>query len=459
MIPALKTTKNRIRRLIAIPVAALIAMTAMGASFTAPVAVAAQADEQATSVDSPSMLIDDIWHWGLTQAVKRGLASKVNQSVTRNGVTITVKEILFNEAELSIGYTVHVAEGQQRPRSSGTIMIWIGGENYIENSISSKEIDSQTTAHIVSLPNMGQFPNEFELKLQEFRSFEQTSQSLPDQWELTIPIKKDTRETTVLKPLRTMSSGDTTYTVKEIAITPSGTAVKFELEMAKSMRDGLHGPLMELEDEEGMKHSSLNLKEIGRAKPTEKGYLIECVYHFSTLLTVPESIKIKFVNAKFLFEYQLKVETYKTTVDYKPTAENPIMLNTSKSKAKITNISYGKDKTEVHYQGDSPYTFDLSLEDGSGEEFLSRKMRLVDPKTYAFVAEFPALPPDAKVTIVNTERHGGSSYVPELEMTIPVNLKKYDGSNESADKKGESSSSSKKEEPHGHAGTTDNRTV
>ena len=103
--------KNKIRSLVAIPMAALIVFGTIGASSTTPVAMAAKTAGQTGSIESVFKLSSD---WGLIQALNKGLVSKTNQSVTKNGVTVTVKEVLFDEAQLTVGYVEHVAADRQQ---------------------------------------------------------------------------------------------------------------------------------------------------------------------------------------------------------------------------------------------------------------------------------------------------------------------------------------------------------
>ncbi|WP_189597160.1 DUF5643 domain-containing protein [Paenibacillus elgii] len=405
--------KNKIRSLVAVPMATLIVFGTIGAPSTTPVAMAAKTAGQTDSIESVFKLSSD---WGLIQAVNKGLVTKTNQSVTKNGVTVTVKEILFDEAQLTVGYLEHVAADRKQEPLFRPV-IWNGEEMHSANFSDAVQIDDQTTAHFLTVSNMGKFPDQFEMKLREVRVPEADSSDL---WELAIPVKKVTKETTVLKPMMTKSSGDTTYTIKEIAITPSSTAVKFELKHPKYAEEFRYHPAMKLEDETGMIYEDKGLS-FGKYKPpTEEGYSNEHVFMFSPFQTVPKSIKIGFVHDRLLFEYEAKPERYEAVVEHKPTAEKPIVLKRSKSGlVKINDIRYGKDKTEIRFQteGPDPYRVSLWLK-ADGEEWFALK-KVVDPKTYTFVAEFPALPSNAKLTITSTEIRE-PNYVPELAMTIPV---------------------------------------
>ncbi|MFB0843098.1 DUF4179 domain-containing protein [Paenibacillus oleatilyticus] len=406
---AIKNKNKKIRRSFAIPMAVLLAFGAMGAPSAAPAAMAAKAAEQPGSVESLFKLSND---WGLNQAADKGLVTKTNQSVTKNGVTITVKEVMFDEAQLTIGYVKHVAKGQED--RSFIPVISYGDKMHTPGFESSVDIDDQTTAYFLKFTNMGQFPDQFDVKLQEVRSPDQTKA----EWELSIPVKKIMKGTTVLKPMTTKSSGDTSYTVKEIAITPSRTAIKFELKYPKYMEDGRYFPSMKLEDETGTIYEGY--PSFINWKSTDDGYSRECVYLFSPFQTVPKSMKIGFVHEKLLMLHEAKPEIFEVAVEHKPTTEKPIVLKRSKSGlVKITDIRYEKDKTEVRFQTEGPDPYRVSLElIADGKEWYASP-KLVDPKTYTFVTKFPALPSDAKIKFASSEVHE-TKYVPELAMTIPV---------------------------------------
>lgn len=415
--PVVKTTKNNIRRLVAIPAAALIAFSAIGASGVTPAAMAAQTAGQTSAPVSPFKLSND---WGLNQAIKNELVSQVNQSVAKNGVTITVTEISFDDAQLSIGYVEHVAEGHQKPSYFPVIL---NGEEMHQSSLQSSpvKINDQTTAHTLFWTNIGQFPDEFELKLQ-FRKLDQASSSLvPGDWELAIPVKKATKGTKVFKPMETKTYGDLTYTLKEVAVTPVQTAVKFEISYPDHLVDSGYVSSMRVVDEDGTEYEP-RARDQRKFKDLKTGDSVEYVYTFSPFQELPESIKIRFNREKWPFMYEAKPEIYKAAVDRRPTAEDPIILNRSElARYKITDIRYGNDMTEVRFrsEGPDPHGVSLEIEDANGKEMAAINKRMVDPKTYTFVAEFPALDPQTKISFVTMERNE-LTYAPELDITLPV---------------------------------------
>jgi len=431
MILVFNAVKNKIRRLAAGSAAALIAFTSFGISSVTPAAAAAQASasvypfqclfEREQDLRGENGTVSPFHHsmdCELKQAVKNGTVSQVNQSVTKNGVKITVKEILFDDSRLSVGYVEH--HGQE-PSSTNPVILLNGKE--IGNPIRhwSEPIDKQTTLHSVTWTNVGRFPDEFEMKFQDYRSLYQTSpNSTPEPWELTIPVKKSVdKETKVLKPMITKKSGELTYTVKEIAMTPNMTAVRFEISFPKHLESGFYQTAMRLEDEKGTKYLSGGAG-IVTFNPTETGYAYEYVHSFRPFQTVPESIKIEFAREESVLTLPV---IQKEAVKHTPTAEKPIVLKRSTSGlVKITDIRYGSDKTEVRFQseGPHPYYLDLFIEDKAGQELYGVK-RLVDRKTNTYVADFPAIDPQSDITFVTTFYETTEpKYDPELEIKLPL---------------------------------------
>jgi hypothetical protein len=99
--------------------------------------------------------------------------------------------------------------------------------------------------------------------------------------------------------------------------------------------------------------------------------------------------------------------------------------NGDKDALKITRVERLNDKTLVHYQteGAQPHmqSNPLWIEDESGQKhlLLDKRTELVDPVYYKFIREFPAFPPDQKLTFV-TKELPKPAYTKELEMTVPV---------------------------------------
>ncbi|MEK8126601.1 DUF4179 domain-containing protein [Paenibacillus filicis] len=429
MLAIFKVTKNKVRRLVAISAAALIAFTSIEVLSVTPTVVAAQASASVSPLQCLMEVEQDLlgengklspFHHSmdceLKQAVKNGTVSQINQSVTKNGVKITVKEILFDDARLSVGYVEH--HGQEPSSSNPVIML--GGKE-IGGSIGhwSQPIDKQTTMHSITWANAGRFPDEFEMKFQDYRSLYLTSPNrTPEPWELTIPVKKSVyKETKVLKPMITKKSGEFTYTLKEIAMTPNMTAARYEISFPKHLSSGFYQNHMRIEDQKGTKY--LPVEGIVNFKPTETGYSIESIDSFSPVQALAESIKIEFTRE----ESELKLPLlHKAPVEYKPTAEKPLVLKRTWGVAKITDISYSKDKTEVRFVTEGPRPYDLSLfmEDGAGQKLYGLK-RLVDRKTNAYVADFPVIDPQSNITFVSTFYESTEpKYDPKLQVTLPL---------------------------------------
>ncbi len=416
--------------MVTISAAALIAFTSFGVFSVTPTAVAAEASASVSPFQCLFEREQDLlgengkmspFHHSmdceLKQAVKNETVSQINQSVTKNGVKITVKEILFDDARLSVGYVEH--HGQE-PASTNPLIMLDGKEIGSTIRHSSEPIDKQTTMHSVTWANAGRFPDEFEMRFQDYRSLHQTSPNrTPEPWELRIPVKKSVyKETKVLKPMIIKKSGEFTYTLKEIAMTPNMTAVRYEVSFPKHLNSGFYQNHMRIEDGKGTEY--LPVGGIVKFTPTGTGYSVESIDSFSPFQTLPESIKIGFTREES--EFKLPV-FHKAAVEYKPTAEKPIVLKRSTSGlVKVTDIRYGSDKTEVRLQteGPHPYNLDLYMEDGSGQKLYGQR-RLIDRKTNTYVADYPAIDPKSNLTFVTAVyENNDPKYDPKLEITLPV---------------------------------------
>lgn len=149
-------------RVAVVPVAAaMIALSITATGFLPPMNIYAQSGEQASPVHSVFKLVDSK---ALRKAANTGLVTPVNQSVTKNGVKITVTEVMLDEAQLTIGVVQHTPDGNKKFMTANLVL---NGKEVTESfGMLEKEIDDQTASQTFQWANLGQFPDQCEVKLE-----------------------------------------------------------------------------------------------------------------------------------------------------------------------------------------------------------------------------------------------------------------------------------------------------
>ncbi|MCP1308436.1 DUF4179 domain-containing protein [Paenibacillus tyrfis] len=445
----MKTVKEKQSRkfqIAAVPVAAaMIALSITATGFLPPTNVYAQSSRQASPVDSVFKLVDSK---ALRKAADSGLVSAVNQSVTKNGVKITVTEVMLDEAQLAIGVMQHTPDGNKKFMTAELVL---NGKEITESlNMLEKEIDDQTASQTFQWVNLGQFPDQsnVKLKLKLIADRKNWHESAPEEVEFDLKLVKSAVKSKTITPNATKTFGDTTVTVKQIVMSPLQTAVQVEVKRPiDTTYPEMKYPSFELTNEQGVaaEFYGYNGDHTGGLKQGDL-YVRDYVMLFTPFKTAPESIKLApaYVTEKVITKDEDLVRPMvKVPLDRKPTAEKPIVLEVGNSKRiKINDVEYLKDRTLVHYQTEGKQFSPLILEDEKSEtiylndrdnmkrqDYFGPKVypftiwdqELVDTETDTFVAQFPALDPNRKVTFtMSEEKPLKKSYLPELDITVPV---------------------------------------
>ncbi|MDR0268142.1 DUF4179 domain-containing protein [Paenibacillus sp.] len=222
--------------------AAVLGVGVIGTGFVSPVMA-----DTLKNIPLLGVLYANTSDESLQTAIKQGIVSEPDTSITHDGVTLRLANLLYDGTRLSF---VLERKGENMPESTLSPYLkegdkYVGNNNeyaktkmtpekdqlkgYIETpklSANGKEIEA--FGHYGDLPDWDdayQFeatqgikglPNEFELTIRTKVT------RVNEPFEFKIPVKIDNKAI-VLKPDATQTSGDFTYTVKELSITPVST--------------------------------------------------------------------------------------------------------------------------------------------------------------------------------------------------------------------------------------------
>ncbi|MEC0088900.1 DUF4179 domain-containing protein [Paenibacillus macquariensis] len=219
-----KTKSNFVRKtLVTVSAAAVLGVGVIGTGFVSP----AMADtlKQIPVIGSVFSGISDE---RLQTAIDQGIATSPNLSVTHDGVTLKVTDLLYDGTVLKFevereGVELPSTFGSHQDRDKGEVKGYIQTPTLLVNG---KEIKYTSGG-------FGDIPYKENTIKAEIRD----GMSLPDQFELTIQAKvtqieepfefkipvKIENNMLVLKPNATETDGKFSYTVKQLEITPAST--------------------------------------------------------------------------------------------------------------------------------------------------------------------------------------------------------------------------------------------
>ncbi|MDR9854953.1 DUF4179 domain-containing protein [Paenibacillus sp. VCA1] len=207
----------------------------IGSGFVSP--VMAQALKQIPFLESVFNLAGDK---GLQKASEAGYAVNANQSVTHNGVTIRLSEVVYDGSRLSFVLTKEMAgdggnQGtannwyEELVRSKGSSYVFI--DFYVNNKLINSSMGYSSggdkapgslLVHGLDSPGLN-IPDQFELKL----VMRFSNDGVP--YEFTLPVKKTNDNNIVLTPGETKVFDHIHMKAAKLEITPVTTRLEMEI--------------------------------------------------------------------------------------------------------------------------------------------------------------------------------------------------------------------------------------
>lgn len=216
-----KPSVRKKRRITGFLVAAAASMLIIiGSGFISP--VMAETLKNIPIVGSLFMKVGDE---GLKTASKQGLTTHPNQSVTHEGTTLSISELLYDGSRISMVLTRETSDGKNE--SFRDWWDYINDQNYtsyIRFFVDNKELnvgytmsytgeDAKNSTILTLSPDS--LPDEFKLSVVIWDI--ETEQ----QFKFIIPVKKNTTNNIILKPGELKSHDNIHMTIKKFEITPA----------------------------------------------------------------------------------------------------------------------------------------------------------------------------------------------------------------------------------------------
>lgn len=387
--------------------AAVLCAIMVGSGFVFPQAAAAL--RQLPGIVSVFKFAGD---YGLKAADEKGLVTAVEQSITDQGITVQIKEVMYDGSRISIGY-IQQSDDPTQEMTRG-LDFQINGKRYKPAlSGTGSPVDEHTYAGVIDLMPAEDLPNHFKLQM----DISQIG-STKGRWSFSIPVTKMASTNKVVLPMITKSYGDITLTVKKVLFTPGSTELDVEV---KQPADAGRFIQYDLFDDKGTQLQRRSGS--GRGQTDGKNIHINLLTALRARQPIAKTITIRpFVDLPF----QGPLKESKAPLDQMPTEEKPISLSQGEAgHLLITQVERLPDKTLVHYRTEGLIPQEqakpLWIEDSGGNKYLQlqKPSITVDPVHYRFVKEFPAFTEKEQLTFVTRELTP-PGYLKELEITVPL---------------------------------------
>ncbi|MEC0256591.1 DUF4179 domain-containing protein [Paenibacillus lautus] len=394
----------------------------LGSGLVSP--VMASVLQEIPFVGSVFQYVRDI---GLKTASEKGMTAQVQQSVTDNGITLQIQEVMYDGDRLSIGYIQQTEDGfSVLSGPTNGIKFKIDGKPYADSLGASgpQAIDSKTGIGQISLqPFKQKLPDEFELTIEVA-----AVGGVKGHWDFSIPVKKTVSGMKSWMPMMSATDGETTLLIKKIGFKPGTGTMDVELEYrrpAAKAQDPMYGI-------QAITDTGIELKYyemVGDGYIKDDTHIQLGTFQFEVPLVTTKSITLRPYLRGDVPVYGIRVP-----MKHEPSTDHPLIIPQGElGRLLVTKVERLKDKTMVHYRkevNDPLHQTELIIEDLEGKYNFSTwdmhiipweetETRLLDAKNNAYVTEFPALNPDQQPVFV-THEYKKTIFPKELEMTFPI---------------------------------------
>jgi hypothetical protein len=352
--------------------AAIVCGVTLGSAYYSP--TAANALSNIPFIGSIFEMVGDS---GLKDVHELGLATEVNQTVSNQGISFTVKDVIYDGSRLSIGYLQESKHGIEE--ITGGIELYVDGEPLnAGGGMAGQHIDENQYAGTYSVVPNKALPKSFDLEMKIYQVGEQRGE-----WFFEFPVTKVDGVKTLM-PMETAEHNNTSVTVKQAILSPSGTKLLIETKNEQMLDRDF--PYFQLSTDKGEVLKSLSFS--GGGDKNIMNY--EALYE--PLNTPAEFLELQ------LFRYpKVQLDDHVTETLNQP---YPIKLDQGAiGEMVIDKVEFLKGRTVVHYHvnGDFPYVqYDIQLLNGNGEfvETIEYSER-VDKEGYYFVQSFKPVKKEA----------------------------------------------------------------
>ncbi|AWB43725.1 Tat pathway signal protein [Paenibacillus sp. CAA11] len=249
-----KKNKFMKKTLVAAAAVAIMGGGVIGSGFVSP----AMADTL-KHLPVVGSVFDKLPDKSLNEAVKKGLTTAPDLTITHDGVTLKVKEVLFDGSRLSVALErqgvegIGLVSGEQNPKEKGYLGLpdlKVNGETKRLFGAFGEVPNFDNVVMFDAVKDVASLPDSFEL------TFETKVSGVAEPFTFKIPVKKLAVQK-ALKPEASISGSGYSYTVKELTLSPASTRLVIDGEgvvPASAEQTGKYAPSQlryEIVDDQG----------------------------------------------------------------------------------------------------------------------------------------------------------------------------------------------------------------
>ncbi|WP_409340675.1 DUF4179 domain-containing protein [Paenibacillus sp. MBLB4367] len=375
--------------------ASLCAITVLGSGYLSP--VMASALKQLPVIESVFQKMGD---WGLKTADEKHVNVLAGQKITKSGVTITLKEVLYDGARLAIGFTL---DGNGAVRAIWSAAAFMNGEMA---ETATRTIDTRDGSIVPGIMQVNltrkELPETFDLRLKLVVAGMDN-----EPFEFNVPINQTVKPYAAFVPNVTKAYRGISMTASGVKITPSSAQIVLDVKHPDEL-----GPInYEVLDDRGNRLAVTDC--VCGSGGIDNDNFLTGVSTITTEapLSIPHSLTIRPYT-------QWDQGEINAVMEQAPTPDKPFIIGQGEAgRLFVTAIDYLPNKTLVHYtaEGDQPKENGKILAVRNYRSFTN----LEDSDTNRFVLELPAVQSDEKLDFV-TLAFTHPTYYPDLEMTVPL---------------------------------------
>jgi len=344
-------------------------------------------------------------------------AQGVNQTVTDEGISITVDEVVCDSSTLSIGYTV-ISENKLSNINDFSMDFKIdGNELNVGYGGSGRTLDDYTYVGITEMDiARKKIPDKFKFDLKVRARNVNTGK-----WNFKFAVSKEDieKDSKIFKTDIKVQFEDSDIIINQVSFTPINTTIIYNGVLSENKAASKGHREMKYEnwflfDDKGRQIQAKGSSSSGSDNE------FSCEKHFYGIKEIPKYVTvIPYENVK---DDKAQYNTKDLTGEY------PIMISQGKiGSIIIKKVEFLKEKTLVYYstEGIAPLNQSQALQfmDENGNEILSRQGHIplsVGDSPNSFIKEFPSLDSGKKYKISTINYDDFINVREDLKFTIPI---------------------------------------
>lgn len=353
---------------------------------------------------------------GLVIASKRGLSEGIGQTVTDQGIGLTIQDVYYDGTRLSVGYVQEFTGERGR---LGELQLKVNGKEInFGDGRTGKPLSDTQYAGVIDIAPVGELPDSFDLQigLNEIGDVQGA-------WNFKIPVSKAKEDARTIESNQTVTYQDQTISINNVKIGAAGIKLSLTLtspdEMSLQMIDD-HLLQFNLLNDKGDALTMLDSRGTGLMENGKHVMNMEVRYEplqeDSETLTVSPFLVPVDTGAPEKVENVLQPDQLPMSID-----------QGDMGSIIIKDIQYEKNQTLLTFETASDFPYDghfqyntLWLEDAKGNNLANNTQGYPERiQSNTYVQEFQKVKPNEPLTLVTFEMPY-LKVLKDLEVAIPL---------------------------------------